>query len=180
MRSLLLFACVAAIPAVDIHLGAYAGSKQGDRSVEPVDRQFEYGLVAHVRPPLLPLGVQANWLQGRREADASIGGAEVTERLVVDEFQVGVGRVFDPLILVHPFIAGGISRTRASVTVSGAAASSESASAWGWWIQGGSYFSVGLLEIGALVGWSRADVDMSGTTINAGGKRIGLIVGFGF
>lgn len=175
---LLILLLAPAIPAVDLHLGAYVGGKQGDSDLQPVDQQFEYGLQAHVRPPIMPVGIQANWFEARRNGDSDL--ADVSQRLVTNELQLGLGRVFDPLVLIHPFIAAGVNRVILNSENTGAVETSETASAWGYWAQGGAFCSLGLMEIGVVVGWSRADVELNDITINAGGKRLGLILGVGF
>jgi len=176
----IMIAGITASAAVDIHLGGYLGYKTGDSALEPVEKPVEYGVVAHVRPPLLPVGVSANWYQGRKDGDALTSGGVVDSSYRGNELQLGIGRVFDPFILVHPFIAGGATHATATLTHTGAVTSDDSGSAWGYWGHAGVYLTAGFIEIGGLVGYSRADVELGSEKINVGGTRVGVIMGLGF
>ena len=72
-----IVASIGSVAAVDIHAGGYVGYKNGDSALAPVEKTYEYGAVAHVRPPFLPVGVSANWFQGRKDGDAL--GAKLPE-----------------------------------------------------------------------------------------------------
>jgi hypothetical protein len=172
---LLALACAGSAAALDFHLDVYGGTLKGSTDSEPTDRRIEGGILADFTPPILPFGVTANGFYNTDKADLP-GGGET--KLTCRELQVGLIKVFDPLMLVHPFISAGPAWIDASIDTDGQP--KRDGRALGGFVNGGVHVTLGLFDVGALVGWSRAVIDTGNEKLDAGGVRMGGFVGIGF
>lgn len=166
----LVLATAAVLPAVEFHLDGYAGRLGGDQDLDPLQKRTEFGVLADARLPFMPVGVGVNGFWARKKDD----GATVTSR----ELQVGVVKIFDPLVLVHPFIGGGV--TLAELTLEADHLADRDGTAVGGWAEVGVHVTLGLFDVGVLGGWSRALVDTGAGKVDAGGLRVGGFIGLGF
>ena len=169
IAALALLGLATVAPALDFHIDGYGGVLNGSSDTKPVERRAEVGVLADVTPPLFPVAIAANVFFNRGKSD----DLTVTGR----ELQVGLAKTIDIIPIVHPFLGGG-------VTVVNGVADSDSAGrfdgrAIGPWAYGGVRVDIGLLDLGALVGWSQAKVDLDngGDKVDMGGVRIGGFAG---
>lgn len=133
----------------------------------PAQDQLEAGLLLDVEPPQWPLGLAADFLFGF----SSGAGVDVQ----INEYDLGLRKVFEIVPLVHPYVGGGVSIETAELSGGGASANDTGV---GYWIGGGLMMHIlAIINIGVDVRYSSADVNFSGFTANAGGFQAGLITG---
>jgi hypothetical protein len=118
----------------------------------------------------MPFSIGANGFYNTKSKD----DAEVTCR----ELQIGIVKIFDPLVLVHPFIGGGINWV--DMVVEPVGTDQLDGRGVGGWINGGVHLTFALFDVGVLAGWSRALVDTGAGKVDGGGVRIGAFIGLGF
>lgn len=170
LAATLLLAATAALPALEFHVDGYVGKLAGDDEVEPLDRRTEFGLLVDARLPFMPVSVGANGFYSQEKE----GGAKLTAR----EVQLGLVKIFDPLVLVHPFIGGGVSWADATIAYDGGG--DLDGRGVGGWVHGGVHLTFALFDVGVLAGWSRVLIDTGAGKFDAGGTRVGAFIGIGF
>jgi opacity protein-like surface antigen len=133
----------------------------------PAQDQFEAGLLLDVEPPPLPLSLAADFLFGF----SSGAGVDVQ----VNEYDLGVRKIFEIIPLVHPYLGGGVSIETAELS---AGSASIDETGVGYWVEGGVMTHLlTILNLGLDLRYSSADVNFSGVTLNSGGIHVGLITG---
>lgn len=171
-RTITILACATAttLPALEFHLDGYVGQLTGDQELDPLDKRTEFGVLADGRLPFMPVSVGANGFWSEKKED----GTTLTSR----EVQLGLVKIFDPLVLVHPFIGGGVSW--ADLSLETANLPSHDGNGVGGWVAGGVHVTFALFDVGVMAGWSRILVDVDNAKYDAGGTRVGAFIGLGF
>jgi hypothetical protein len=134
----------------------------------PAEDQVEGGLLLDLRPPYWPVNLAADFLFGF----SSGLGLDVE----IDEYDLGVRKIFDADPRIHPYIGGGLSIV--SAEISGPGGSVEDTGA-GVWIGRGLYATISEhFNIGVDLRLSTANVTFFGVDGDAGGVHIGVITGY--
>ena len=133
----------------------------------PAQDQFETGLLLDVEPPPLPVSLAADFLFGF----SSGAGIDVQ----VNEYDLGIRKIFEMIPLVHPYLGGGVSIETAELSSGGASIDDTGV---GYWLEGGLMTHVlTILNLGLDLRYSSASVKISGFNVNPGGFHVGLITG---
>lgn len=168
--TILALATAATLPALEFHVDGYVGQLAGDKDLDPMDQRTEFGVLADARLPFMPVSVGANGFWSEEKEDRT--------KLSAKEVQLGLVKIFDPLVLVHPFIGGGVSWAELSVETDNLP--SQNGNGIGGWVAGGVHLTFALFDVGVMAGWSSVSVDVGSTKFDAGGTRIGAFIGIGF
>jgi len=148
----------------DVFLG---GKFMESSDWSPAQDQIEAGLLLDVEPPQLPLSLAADFLFGF----SSGAGADVQ----VNEYDLGLRKIFEIIPLVHPYLGGGVSIETAELSSGGASIDDTGV---GYWLEGGLMTHVlTILNLGLDLRYSSASVKISGFNVNPGGFHVGLITG---
>ena len=109
----------------------------------------------------------------------STAGVEVTARIV--ELQLGVRKVWGPILRLRPYVGGGGSVLWLSYEVDGGPTAHESDLKYGagWWAGAGASMRLGRSwQVGADARWSQVSVELGGSRANAGGLQLGVTAGY--
>lgn len=170
----------------DLNLNLIVGQKQVDEDDWGADleKQILYGVMADVRPRLLPFSIALDILASQESADVS--GEDFTGKTY--EIDVGLRKYFNIVPgPVTPFVGGGLAIINADIE--GSIAGSEindSGVGYGYWLDAGLVLVVGeRFNIGAAARYSDAEADLDSATaavdeIKAGGVILAAFAGITF
>lgn len=146
---------------------------------DPVEDQGEIGIDVDFRNRSWPINlVIALFASGVEEDDDIIEGYDAEG--TTSEFRFGVRKIWQPDQFMRPFLGGGLAFIGADYEAeySGVRISDDDA-ALGGWIEGGVYWTVNRnFNLGFNIGLSTADVDLFGSSVDAGGGHLGLLAGY--
>ena len=149
----------------------------------PVEDQGEAAIEFDFRPRPWPI----NMVLGIRKSsddgtafDPIFGSADVEGE--TSEFNLGIRKIWEELPYIRPFIGGGLALVDAEYKASFSFGSaSDSDSALGLWLGGGVYWTVAdHLNLGVDLRFSGADVTLFGVDGKAGGRHLGVLLGYHF
>lgn len=166
------------------NVNVFLGTKSlDDEDWAPVEDQSEAGIEFDFRETSWPV----NWVLGLRRSESDetfvdpvFGPVAATGRTT--EFSFGVRKIWDQGPIVSPYLGGGLALVNAEfeATVSGASGS-DSDSSVGLWLGGGVYFTLAdHFNIGIDLRFSAAQATLFGVEGEAGGRHLGLLVGYHF
>jgi len=169
---------MAPVFAVTGDINAFLGQKSlNSNDWAPVDDQIEIGVLSDIRGDSWPISFAADLLVSTDKAD--MPGPDITGSTL--ELDIGVRKVFDiPGMVMHPYVGGGPALISASREYDyGSYKMTDDDSGAGYWVSGGIYWTIAThYNLGLDVRHSKADVDLFGTTRNAGGNHAGIIFGY--
>ena len=160
----------------------------GTKSLEeedwgPVEDQGEAGIEFDFRDTNWPINVALGFRRSEADetfVDPFFGPVDATGRTT--ELSFGVRKIWDQSGIVSPYLGGGLTLVEAEfeATVSGVSGS-DSDSSVGLWFGGGVYFTLAdHFNIGLDLRFSAADATLFGVDGGAGGRHLGLLVGYHF
>jgi len=181
MRKTLLIVCVSMFLGAFLSPSSLAqyqvnfllGDKMLDKGDwEPVEDQAEFGVAATIgsedRPVQFALDLLGSW------DEANYFGVDVEGS--TSELAVGVRKIWGKR-KAKPFFGGGLAFVNGEFK---AFDLSDDDTALGLWVNGGVFWRLGRrFNIGLDVRVSRAEVEVFGVDIEAGGEHVALILGFG-
>jgi hypothetical protein len=139
------------------------------------------GAEAVVSPPLFPLSFVGGYLYTASSEDNSATAEELDAE--TKELYLGIGKKID-LPLIHFLISAGPAWIRArqdQASTLSTAFSTDDDNGVGYFVAGSTFFQVlGHLNLGLMVRYSAADVDLNGREIKAGGMSYLGVLGVGF
>lgn len=164
---------------VNLFLG---GKALDEDDWEPVDSQGEIGIEVDFRPRSWPINLVVGLRGAADEADVfdPVFGF-VTLESWTSELSFGVKKIWEPQgVPIRPYIGGGLLYATAEITVKDSFGSaSEDDSGVGFWLGGGVFFTLAEhFNIGLDLRVSRAEVEIAGFDVEAGGDHFGLILGY--
>ena len=153
----------------------------------PVENQLELGIMGTFGGESWPIQAAGDFYRSAG-SDTLQGFDEFGNPLSVDvegtttEIGLGVRKIFVADVF-RPHVGAGLAMVSASVhaKASNGFSNSDSDSAFGPWVAAGASIRAGNnLNVGLLVRWSAANIEMNGVDADAGGLHFGITVGAGF
>lgn len=152
---------------------------------KPVDEQTLYGAFLDFRQKEWPVNIALGYSMSSADDsdiyfDPWLGPISARAEANIEELDIGVRKIFgeDCLVHVRPFIGGGVAMVWADFEVEalGMAASANDRG-MGFWIDGGAYVTVGSVNVGFNVKWTKVTVELGGYETDAGGIQVGVLLG---
>ena len=151
------------------NISFFLGKKFLDRKDwEPFDKHDEWGILLDLKfEETWPIFIAVDLLHSEDEAKTT-------------ELNIGVRKVWDNSMQVHPFIGGGLALIKAEIE--GTALDTplpKDKIGGGIWIGGGVYWTLSQhLNLGLNLRWSKAKLSRAFQQIDVGGKHAGLTLGY--
>jgi hypothetical protein len=152
------------------------------------DMHGAVGAEAVVSPPAFPLSFVGGYLYTTSTDDQSVtvsGGGVQTQEVdaVTKEFYLGLGKKFD-LPLIHFLVSVGpdfIQAKQDNASTLSSDFTTDDDNGFGYYAAGSAFFQVlGHINLGAMIRYSAANVDLNGRQVKAGGMSYLGVLGFGF
>ena len=162
------------------NINVFLGAKALDEDDwEPAESQVEGGILLDFKKNNWPVSIAIDFLASSYDTRAIgtfSGGIEAKTR----EVNLGIRKIWDQFPKMRPFIGGGIAFIWAEFeeTAPGVSVSDNDIGA-GVWIGGGIYWTITEdFNIGLDLRWSKAEVTLFDSNVDAGGGHAGLLLGF--
>lgn len=163
------------------NLNLTGGLKFLESDWKPAEDQKAFGIQSDIRLDTWPINLVADYTYAKSgsESVAIPSGGSVTKESRTDELALGVRKYFERDSAWLPFIGGGLSLLRGELETTGPNTSqSDSDTAVGVWAGLGTvYVWNEILNTGIQAKYSTGDVDISGTSLDAGGIQVSALVG---
>ncbi len=157
---------------------AFLGQKHLDSNDwSPVEDQVQIGVVSDLRGDDWPISFAVDLLVSSDKAN--MPGPDITGSTL--ELDFGVRKVFDiPDSALHPYVGGGPALMSARREYDyGSYTVSDNDSGTGYWVSGGVYWTfANHYNAGFDLRHSKANVDLFGTQVDAGGNHAGIMFGY--
>ena len=155
---------------INFILGAKALEKD---DWEPADEQTEFCIEGDFKKKDWPVSIAID-LSGA-VGEGNVAG--LTFESTTSEFNVGVRKIWDKSSNVRPFLGGGVSFMSAEIETLGV---SIDGTGTGFWLGGGVYWTLGIINIGFEAKYSSAETELekTGVDVESGGGHFGLLFGF--
>ncbi len=169
----------------DMNINLFLGQKSLDKDDwEPVDQHPEYGIHFDFKEENWPVNMVVGLLYSHKADNTRISGFDARVKSTTMEFDVGIKKIFAVNENVNAFVGGGLLLVNAeAVTQITGLNYNDSAddSALGAWINTGIYWMFdNNINLGVQARYSKAKVTIDGTSAEAGGTHIGVLVGYRF
>lgn len=171
---------VSALPAAAASTGnvnILLGQKTlDDNDWEPIEKQPAFGILVDFRMEDWPVNIAVDLL-GSKDDD-TISGTDVEGSTT--EIDLGVRWIYEELGQIKPYVGGGLALLSAEVKAdAGPVSVSDDDSTVGFWLNGGVYYTFAEhFNVGLDLRYSQGDVDLMGTSADAGGFTAGLLLGY--
>lgn len=162
-------------------LNMFLGGKRLEKDDwEPADKQGEFGVQVDFRRRNWPLNIAVDLLGAVGEGKVPFGSGNISVESRTSELNMGIRKIWDNAPHVRPFIGGGLSFARASVSFSSSGIPFEvSGDGTGVWLGGGVFWTLGgSFNIGFELKSSSAKARIAGVEVAAGGRHFGLLLGY--
>jgi hypothetical protein len=168
------------------NLNLFLGQKTlDDDDWRPVEEQQAVGIQFDVRERPWPISLAVDLLASSDKDELLVldpGGGTLVRKVKGETTEVDVGfrKVFDEFRYFRPYFGGGLAFVSAKqkTTFRGETRSDDD-DALGFWVAGGAYVTLAdMLNLGLDFRWSRAEVELFGRDVEAGGFHAGLLVGY--
>lgn len=143
----------------------------GDNGWQPLDSQFEYGILFNIKPKNWPISLTADILHSTDKEDYL--GIEATGSTT--EFDLGITKHWQT-DSITPYIGGGAAIINAEVELG---SYSQDETELGVWGKAGAFVTVDDgTNIGFELRYSYAETDFNGTDVEIGGYHAGVFIGY--
>lgn len=169
---------------VNAHAGGYTGNVNfflGQKSLDsddwsPLDEQGEFGVLVDFRQSHWPVSVAIDILVSADEA-TELG---IRFEGITSEINGGIRKIWEVSgSSFRPYIGGGLAIISAELEGTSFTTVSDDDSSLGIWLNGGVYWTLGRsFNLGLDLRYSRAEVNIFGVDVEAGGAHAGLILGY--
>lgn len=164
--------------------GVFFGTKSLDHGDwGDLDNQGMWGINLDVKDTSWPVWATAAYISSRDEDTIVTSVAPFATRSIegkTSEIRVGVKKDFIPARRVLFSVAGGPASIRASLDRPVAPFDRDTDSSLGFWAGADVFVFLGFIVVGASYQYSKADVDLLGQSVDAGGKNLAFTLGFGW
>jgi hypothetical protein len=166
----------------------FLGMKALDRNDwQPTENHLAFGLLGDFRPRAFPFNFAVDIIRSRDDGnmvivDPVLGDVAFSLKSRTTEFNFGLRKYWEGHPMVRPYAGGGVSLIYADAesTARGIAVSDDDRGV-GFWLNGGVFWIVEEhINFGFDMAYSRAEVTLFDVFAEAGGFRIGGLVGFHF
>lgn len=152
---------------------------------EPLEKQFEGGILIDVKHNRFPIGIALDLLYSRDEEDIAtfdlgIGTYYTNVESRIMEFNLGLRKIWEAPKNLQPFIGGGLAIIKGNLESEALGVSvSDDETGFGLWADIGIYIILAKrFNLGIDVRWSRAEIDLFDIEARVGGWHFGAITGF--
>lgn len=189
MRSLFCFlfltSMVAAAGATTTGRGGlFFGTKSLDENDwGALDSQSAWGIQLDMKDTSWPVWITSGYISSRDKYSVITSLTPFASTDVegkTSEYHLGVKKDFSPFPIMRLSLAGGPAYIRASLDNSAAPFTNDSDAAAGVWAGADVVFFLRYVALGVAYQYSRADVDLFGRSVDAGGTNLSFSVGFGW
>ena len=157
------------------------GFKRLNSDWKPADDQGAFGIAGDYRRTSWPVNVLASytWARSSKENVSLPGGGTVQVQSQTDELDLGLRKYFERFERWRPFLSGGAALMDGQIKSTGPGGSGKNSdSVVGFFASVGAVYTIGdFVNLGAEVKYSKGDVDLGGSTFNAGGVLADVLVG---
>ncbi len=167
------------------NINLFLGTKFLDDDGRQSDEHGEAGILLDLKHKKFPLSIAVDLLYSEGDEDIGVlilgfGTFDTKVESQAIEVNIGVRKTWENFVYIRPFIGGGLAfigaELEASVLGESEAMDDEGI---GVWIDFGIYVTLyKQFNIGIDARWSKAEVDLFGKEMEAGGWHIGALVGY--
>ena len=145
---------------------------------EPIENQFELGIDAALGGDDWPVWINVGLFGSNAEDDLTV---DEEVEATTTELTLGINKTWTGQQF-HPYVAGGLAFVNTEVEFRDDFGSvEEDDSAVGLYLQGGGYWRLGSsFNLGGMLRFTAADVDVFGEDFSGGGVHLGLTLGWGW
>lgn len=169
---------------VNAHANEWSGNANfilGTKSLEsddwgPFDEQLAVGVLVDFKQKNWPISMAIDLLGSLDEE--TISGVKTEGS--TSEFDIGIRKIWEVSgSSIRPFIGGGIAFITAEQKLTNGISVSVDDSATGIWLNGGVYWTLGQhFNLGLQARYSKADVQLAGVDVEAGGTVAAVMLGY--
>ena len=153
---------------------------------KPVDDQAEIGFLLDFRPKNWPVNIAIDYLDSSRYKLQDIPSPITSVDGSTREINIGIRKIFEISPTVHPYIGGGVAYIHGEFEINqfSVSTSSDDDAGTGIWVDAGVYWfidrfwNLGWWHLGVDLRYSKAEITLFGTDVEAGGFHAGLLAGF--
>jgi opacity protein-like surface antigen len=158
------------------NLSVFLGKKYLDKDDwKPFEDQAEIGFLLDFRPKNWPVNIAIDYLDSGEYELQDISGTITRVDVETKEIDIGIRKIFEVSPTIRPYVGAGVAYIRGKYK----GITSDDDDGTGIWVDVGLYWAfIEHFNIGVDFRYSKAEITLFGSDVEAGGFHVGFIGGF--